>query len=986
MKHIFLTTLFSLVSLWAWAQTGNITAQVTDAETGESVVGAVVTLTPKDNPQKGAHYTTAYKGALSINGERYGDYTLTIAFLGYNTLEMEVKHHQPQTRLGELRLKPGVEIQTVVKEVKALRTSQQGDTVSYNAGAFKVSSDADTENLLKKMPGISITNGSVEAQGEKIKKILVDNKEFFGDDVQTAIKSLPAEAVNRVEVYNRLSDDAQFSGMDDGEGYKVINIVTRSNMRQGVFGKVYAGGGYDADTKTEDKFKYIAGGNVNVFNKDSRLSVIGLFNNVNQQNFSFQDILGVAGGGSGGYHSRYSAMSNYMMRPQDGVAKVNAVGINYSDTWGKRDQVSFEGSYFFNSTSTTNRSTEDTWYTSPYIDTLSTRGYSKSDNFNHRFNARIEWKISENHNLVIHPTFSYQSNAPWSISNGWQWGEKGYSLISNFNNGDNKGYNLGTRATYRMRLGKAGRTLTLGGSFRYSDHEKNALTSSNTLGYQPYPPALDPETGKWNPDAAINPETGEVIDYPFVKYRYLNSLTPTSSYTLRGNISYTEPLGKHTQFALQYKVYYDNQQRDRKSFETDKDFHNGTFMPNLSNAYESGYMTHKIGSGFRYAHNENTLIGNIYYQRSALDGKVVQAGAEKIRHNYNNLTYFVMGRLNINRENALRLFVVSYTDNPQITSLQSVFNITNAQNISSGNPDLVPSYNHRVNFYYTHSNMEKGRTFMWSLYMNAISNQITSDISYNGSVAIPGVSDDYHYLQYSRPVNMSGYWNFATQMEYGFPIGFLKSNLNVMAGIDYSLSPSRINGQRNETQNIGYTFRTVLGSNISENVDFTLSWNGMYNIAKNSIKSSNDKNRYFNHTANANMKFVLPLGFTFTASAAYTQYLGFTNNYNDDYIFCNLYIGKKLFRNKRGEILVGVNDIFNQNSAFVRNVGSGWTQNVTNSVIGRYYMLQFTYNLRFFGKKGSREMGDYGMYNHRPSGSHHSPHHGMGGGRHYFPH
>ena len=156
-----------------------------------------------------------------------------------------------------------------------MRTSQKGDTVSYNAGAFKVTTDADVEGLLKKMPGITVTDGTVEAQGEEIKKIFVDGKEFFGEDVTTAIKSLPAAAVERVEVYNKLSDAAEFSGMDDGEGYKALNIVTKPGMRQGQFGKLYAGYGYDADTKTESQHKYIAGGNVKIFTGDSRETEIG---------------------------------------------------------------------------------------------------------------------------------------------------------------------------------------------------------------------------------------------------------------------------------------------------------------------------------------------------------------------------------------------------------------------------------------------------------------------------------------------------------------------------------------------------------------------------------------------------------------------------------------------------------------------------------------------------------------------------------------
>lgn len=166
---------------------------------------------------------------------------------------------------------------------------------------------------------------------------------------------------------------------------------------------------------------------------------------------------------------------------------------------------------------------------------------------------------------------------------------------------------------------------------------------------------------------------------------------------------------------------------------------------------------------------------------------------------------------------------------------------------------------------------------------------------------------------------------------------------------------------RNDTEQMDYDGRAVLGSNISENVDFTLSWNGTYTETTNSYDDNRTKNRYFNHSAQASMKFVLPLGFTLTASAAYNQYIGFTNDYDESYLLCNVFVGKKLFKNKRGEILFGVNDLLNQNTAFARSVGSGWTQNATNSVIGRYYMVQFTYNLRRFGKKGSTNLRDYGI-------------------------
>ena len=190
MKRILLTTLFALVAATVLAQSGRITATVVDGDTGEGVAGAVVTVTSAADPEKKHYFTSAYQGALTIPSLAYGDYSLTVEFLGYETLKTKIKVSAATQDLGKLSLRPGVRIETVVKEVKQMRTSQKGDTVSYNATAFKVANDADVEGLLKKMPGITITDGAVEAQGEEVRKVYVDGKEFFGEDVTTAIKTL----------------------------------------------------------------------------------------------------------------------------------------------------------------------------------------------------------------------------------------------------------------------------------------------------------------------------------------------------------------------------------------------------------------------------------------------------------------------------------------------------------------------------------------------------------------------------------------------------------------------------------------------------------------------------------------------------------------------------------------------------------------------------------------------------------------------------
>lgn len=936
----------------AWAQSGTITATVTDANTGETIPGAVVEIAPKSSPDNKKYHTSGYGGTLRIAGLPYGEYTLVATFMGYAPARREIRVTQPAEEIGNIAMEEAsVALETVVKQIQALRTSQKGDTVSYNAGAFKVAADADVEGLLKKMPGITVNGGEVEAQGESIKKIFVDGKEFFGEDVTSAIKSLPAQSVDRIEIYNKLSDQAEFSGMDDGESYKAINIVTHENMRQGQFGKVYAGYGYDADTKTEARNKYMVGGNVNFFSGSSRLSLIGLFNNVNQQNFSFEDILGVTGGSGGGAGGGFGrGVGQYMVRHQNGVASVNAVGVNYSDTWGRNDQVSFQGSYFFNGTRTVNRSRTERWYEDPApIDTLYQTDYSRTLNFNNRLNARIEWKISDNQSLMIRPGLSFQSNDPFSTSYGRQFGESGYSVIDNFEDAFRHGYSVNTEAIYRVRLGKPGRTLTIDGFFNYYDSQQRRNTHSNDA--EPYLPYPDPDPvtgGELRPD---DPALERLI--------YQRILNPSYRYRINGRVTYTEPVSKHAQLSFGYRASYNYQQSDRDAYATGADFGTAGLRPDplLSNAYKSGYMIHSLGPGLNYTKERNSFSANVYYQRSSLSGQIVRTGAEEIRHAYNNVTYFLRGQFNIDRENMLRIFLRSYTDNPRITQLQNVYDLSNAQYISKGNPDLRPSYTHNMSLHYTHSNIEKGRTFMLMLWAEATQNYLAGSTRFRPTLEIDNTV--YRPLQYTEPVNLDGYWNVRGRVSYGFPINWLKSNLNLRAGVSYSLVPSLLDGERNNTGNLGYDAGVVLGSNISERIDFTLSWDGSYNEAVNSLSAAQGKNRYFNHQASASFKFVFGRGFSLSGSASYIQYVGFTNDYNDEYLLCNLFVGKKVFRSQLGEINIGVNDIFNQNTAFVRTTGSGWTQNSWNSVIGRYYCVQFVYNLRFFGKKGSKNIKDY---------------------------
>ena len=966
MRRFLTTLLFICIATLSYAQSSKITLTVIDATTQEGVAGAVVAVAPAaepDNEDKTKFFTSGFNGATTISGIKRGDYKIKISFLGYADKIVDLKANAATVDLGKVAIEEeATKIETVVKTVQAIRASQKGDTVAYNADAFKVANDADVEGLLKKMPGITVTDGQVEAQGETVKKILVDGKEFFGEDVSTALNSLPAQSVKSVEVFNKLSDNAEFSGVDDGESYKAINIITHENMRQGVFGKVYAGYGYQPEIdKITEHHKYMLGGNVNYFHGSSRISLIGLLNNINQQNFSFEDILGIDGDGGGG-----------MRRPQRGLANVGSIGLNYSDSWGEKEKVKLQASYFYNQTRTRNLSELIKWYEAPLeeLGTLEQEGHSDNRNYNHRLNARLDWRISDKQSLMSRTNLSFQQHDPFSRTDGLQVGpdpenpDNLYDIIRSGSDGDNGGYNFSEFLQYRLKLGKNGRFLTADARINHRDNnnESRSFSTQQTL---------------------VDEATGE--HYPLL--RHLSNLSDSENTGVSASVNYTEPLGKTTQLSLRYNFNYNTRKsiRETTNYGNDDTYTNGVLDELLSNRFQSDNTCHNIGPRFNWNKGGNVLVLSLEYQYSTLNGFIQSSKDVNVTRDYNDFTYFLMGNFNINQQNSIRLFVRSNTSNPDIRQLNSILDVSNAQYVSRGNEKLHPTYSHNVMFHYNHTSLEKGRTFMWMMMFNKSKNTIASSMYTGSSITddmIPELAGSNRPIQYSTYENVKdGTMNIGTNLSFGLPLNFMKCNFNISGGVHYSQSPSLVNGQVNTASNIGYNARVVLGSNISENIDFTLSWHGGYNQAKNSLAERGGANEYFNHSATGTFKAVFLGGFTFTASANYVQNIGFTNKYNTDYTLVNAYIGRKVFKSRLGEVMVGVNDLLNQNTAFSRSTGSGFTQNSWNSVIGRYFTAQFNYNLRVFGKKGSRVLSDYGIQEegNRGRGNFGGPGRGPGG-------
>lgn len=1010
MRRLLTFAMFAIFAFSAQAQNrSRVSLYLLDEDTRQPLQGAVVEVSSKSDSSDKSYYTTGRGGYMEISLP-IGEYILTATFVGYADKQFYCNANAKEVSLGTIYLKESItDIGAVVKEVQQFRTTQNADTLIYNAAAFKTTKDAEAERLISKMPGIVVEDGQVEVQGEQVKKIFVDGDEFFGEDVTLAIKSIPAEIVDKVEVFDKLSDEAEFSGVDDGNSYKALNFVTKKSMRNGQFGKVYAGLGWQPDGGSiSANPKYVVGGNVNSFRNKQKITVLGLFNNVNQQNFSFEDLLGV--NSSGGRGNRNSSGNQFMVQPQPGVAAVNSVGVNYNDAWGRGKKVKFQGSYFFNNTDTRNISQRTTWseYPAPYGTQYSLVNSRKSNN-NHRLNARLDWKISRTQQLTSRTTLSYQGHRPISDMEGYSNNDTDLDTVGmeaidfrplsySASHTENlmRGVNANQFLQYRLRLGAPGRTLTVTARAGYRDNRASRNIMTNNAEPVPFDSPLYEslyneyfgDGGSWV-DMSQNP----LLFIPIYEYRNV----PTYTYNIHGGVNYNEPIAPNWTFTMQYNISYRNQSKEQGAWYTDADYevtnqsrHNEALTINSS----TNTLTHRTGPGIRYAKDRNTFVFRVLYENLSRNGDFESGNniSSLVDKHYHSVQYYAMFRYAFDKRNTLRIQFRSDSEAPSVTQLHNIFDVASPQNISVGNSKLSPEYSHSGSIRYILSLPDKGQTFMAMIRGEYYQNTISTSRLYNpkgwslpddmDGIVIPKDENGkaYRPTQITSFENISGMWSVRANVSYGVPLPFIKCNLNLSANVGYSVSPTAIydagqnpaqllenvakhNYSINKANNVGYTLRAALGSNISENLDFTISWRGTYNQAWNSATESTygEKivNNYFRHAASASVKWIFGAGFTLTANAAYHQYLGLTNNYNEQYILCNAYLGKQLFKSRRGELLIGVNDILNQNRAFSRTTGSGFTRNVLNSTVGRYVMVQFVYNLRHFGKNGSRNLADY---------------------------
>lgn len=860
-----------------------------------------------------------------------GKFSILIPYNRNTTLRLSHDGYRPTTKLviaNKKAQKIRIELvsdTTLLSEVVIKRkipiVTQRGDTTIYKASNYKVNSDATAYDLIsQKLPGIGMKDGKLEAHGEQVKEIHVDGREFFKDDVNLALKNLPANIINEIQVYDQLSDYSKLTGFNDGNTKKTINITTKKGISSSQFGKATAGYGID------DVYKLY--GMYNLFSNDSRWSLFTQMNNINEQNFSMIDLLSSTGTASSSApnQSPYSKgatdntfhptssddISSMLVDVSDyGVTKSKAAGTNYSDEWAD-GRMKFSGHYLFNKS---NNYTDYNIYDNYFGETASNNLQDQkvhNDNLNHRFNAKYEFDITEKNYLMIRPSFSYQNKnelmnlTDWTVTN-----MDTTLLLHQKTNTDQYVANTSMEAMYMHRFGDRGNTLTADARMSYiHTHEDINMDFSNVQ----------------TEDDALQ-----------------KTMCKNTQKTFSCMLSYVLPISLSTKLKIDsgWKKTYGLMRRrtdimanDAETYETDSllsgstwsDF--GGMLFNLSSMVSTDRMNLVAGTELQ-----------LFKQYNSNDRLYVE------RNTYTLLPYAIM-RYKLSRG----ILILQYKADhkyPGLAQVHDAINNSNAVMAIRGSIKLKPAYQHNIQARLVMPLLKNGAVFVFFTNLKQSDNYIGSLRSLaSESFQEEGERRNTEIVSYQ---NSDGYISWTSLIAYGFPWKAISSNVNISSNWKYSKIPGYWDNIKQFTSQWSWSGSLTVGSNISEDVDFVLDVNSKFNSSKN--LSFNDMNiRYWSLSYGGQLNWKFHHRLKTILECGRTNYFGSgTSRFNAT--ISNVAIAYKCMKGQKGELRFSINDILNQNNSFYQTTTELYRREVMTNILGRYAMISFTYNLNTVKQK-----------------------------------
>ena len=967
----------------------SVALKLTDEKTGDPIGFATVSLTVKGEENALKYALSDRDGEAVITKVKKGRYILKAELMGYKTYLQEVEVNK-KLDVGTIKMAEDAEV------IDAASVSAVGnpiivkkDTIEYNASSFKTSDNDMLEDLLKKLPGVEVSSdGTVTANGETVKKITIDGKTFFLDDPQLATKNLPANIVEKVKVVERKSEQARFTGIDDGQDETIIDLSIYKGMMNGWFGNIMAGGGHDVpdagyytdeNTFWKDGWRYQGAGILGNFKENSQLSIIVNANNTN--NRGFNDLAGsmmqgMRGGGGGMGRGGGMAGGAGMFGSGNGITDSWMGGVNGSwELFGDRMELS--GNYLYNGSSN-------------YVEEVSSKitfmengsrllndnsGFSTTSSQGHRFGIRLDHKFSENSSLLFEPQFNFGSG---SFSQHSEFSTRTTMNVDttftnsgfNDNTGDNRNWTASGRLLYRQRLGKAGRTFSAMLNYNFSNNEMSGLNQSLTW------TDLDA-------DGRFEDET--------VNQRY-DQLSKGSSFS--GRMVYTEPLTEHLFLEANYEYAWNNNISEKITYNSgsyvvsqntenliynhvgeDKD-------PTYSSSIINRYVNQRAGVSFTWQTDKlNAQLGaqiNPTDTHNETNGKL---------YNNNVINWSPAARIRymVNSNTHLMMFYDGRSAQPSTSQLMPVPDNTDPLNVSLGNPYLESYFNHNIRAMFRYTNM---KTFM------------SVNAHLNGTLVQDGITNAQWYdksgAQYSIPVNGPGSGSLNGMLMVNSPIAKSGFSIMSMTNVRYNQSTSYIgtalldsdiyydavNAEFNyslfheDYPDLGktdaFSINKIQTVSVMEMLRVTyrnryveLIAGGRTNVSKSwySLETA-DVDATWNNNVSFEMNWTLPFGMNLISDLNYNWYRGYATAQEPEFIL-NAEITQLVF-NRRATVALRAYDILNQAKNLMVTDESNYHQEVRNNTLGRYVVVSFTYRFGTFNNK--RRGGPGGMPSGGPMG------------------
>jgi len=920
MKNLVITICFFLCIQGVYAQY-IIKGNIKDTVNNSPLPNAAITLINAKDSSLATYARAGADGSFELHVDTVGKFTILITFPGFADYVDKI---QVKEKITDLGLLPMITKSHLLKEfvlnqhVGAIKI--KGDTTEYMADSFKVKDNATVEELLKRLPGIEVNkNGDVVAQGQKVEKILVDGEEFFSDDPAVVTKGLAAKTVDKVQVFDKKSDDAAFTGIDDGQKIKTINLELKDDMKKGYFGKAEAGGGTDGYFQNQAM--------INAFKGKRQLSAFGIAANTGQVGLGWSDQNKYSSGnGVTEINDEGQVMTTFTSSDDDmggwdgkyngqGLPKAWTGGVHYADKWNE-DKEHLTGNYRFGKQNIEMQGDVLSQYVLPndsgyYTKQRSTQFSSSTRNV---ADMMFEWKTDSLTTIKLTVDGGTKNASTNSIYYNETLKENGDTINKSLRNITNNivGQFLNADLNIRKKFNKKGRTLSIDFKENYKDSRADGhLNSQNSL-------SGDFVTLPIGTDSAYAVDQRKQSDF--------------HSLEVQGKINYTEPLSKVAYLILNYGLSINNSTSQNNSYNKPS---GGDEYNLLDSVYSSHFayniLNHVGGANLRFVYKKiNFSFGSDV--SDAIYKQVNYLRDTTYRYDYLNLFPKASFNYKIDRQTSLTLNYYGSTRQPTIDQIQPLLQNTDPLNIAKGNQNLKQEFDNRVSANFYSYKVLSGRYIYSSVSFNQSNNAISQSTN----------TDSFGRRVYQY-INVNGNYSGWGYLSYGFKLSKLDMNLgaNVNSGITHS--NNLVNGVENVSDNRNYTFG--LDINYEKEKKLSIYFNPSVTYTSNKAMISTYTANYWASDNTLSGTLQLPLNFEISTSLNWMirqKTVVFDNNNN--VLKWNAHVSKKFLKNKELELRASVNDILNQNIGYMRSAQDNYITQNTYNTIRRYGMISLIWN------------------------------------------